>query len=403
MTDRDGLGDRLDAAVRDFRVVLLDGLPRVGRTRLATRWAEARTNVAVQPIRSREEPLAPILLHDHVEAEDAVPFAERVREAERSGQAVRYVLLPGDIATTKLLEGRLTGITRTLLLHPMCLEDYDGGLALVKQVHGPAYGATPGPSPLVPAPLDVDLHWLRGGLPESLFASSDASSLEWRRQMLGGLLGREYGAFRVTEASGMPELLLLLAQRNGSEFDEEAYNQLKRQELKSALHVLERLGLIRRLPNLAADHFPGRTLRPKLYLRDSGLLHAQIGIETIAQLRTASNMGESWEGYAIEALVRTAGAGARATFFRAVTQEGKGEDEIDLVLDLRPRQPVIAAIEMKAGPRRRARGGFFRACDFIGATDRFIVHSSAKEIGDDALARLDLAEAIARVATLVKS
>lgn len=102
---------------------------------------------------------------------------------------------------------------------------------------------------------------------------------------------------------------------------------MKGQELNSVLYVLDSLGLTRSLENFPARSSSSIGKMPKIYIRDSGLLHALLGIETVEQLRQHPNVGDCWEGYAIGELIGAAGPGASSQFFRS--DEG---DEIDLIL-----------------------------------------------------------------------
>ena len=399
MSRRETIGADIDVALRQHRVVMLDGLPRVGRTLLVDRWVALRDDVEALPLGQPSN--AGTTVHDHLDMARAIQVIDIVRGADWTAGGCRLVLVPDDLATLRHIETRLPGLAMTLRLEPMSLADCRAEIAALQPAQGAAPGNVPTATPAAPITMALDKHWLRGGLPQSLSAANDHDSLVWRRHLLQGLVDRDYSSFRVTEATRMPEFLLELARRQGAEFNEDAYAKLKRPELRSAIHVLERIGLVRRLRNVAGDYLrEGAGQWEKVYVRDSGLFHALVGIETEDQLRNSAMNGDSFEGYAVEALVQAAGAACEATFFRAITVEGEGADEIDLILDFSPAKTLKIAIEMKVGTARRARQGFFRACEVVGANERFVVHSGDEPAVEAGLPRLDVVEAVSRVRLL---
>lgn len=392
---RGGLADRIDRALRPGQIVVLDGMPQVGRSSFAHAWAAERGDVAMAG--TADAAGARFLLHDHMDAAAAANLIAKVRVAEWADAGPGMLVVPDDIATVRALRNTLTATAEVLRLEPMTLEDCRAA-ALPAVPAGPAVvAAAPGPGAAVPAVPTQEVHWLRGGMPDALYATTDAQSLVWRRNLLVGVLDRDYSAFGVEAATRLPEVALELARRNGCEHDEDGHPWLRRKELGSAVHVLKEVGLVRRLPNLANRLVQGKVHKEKLYIRDTGLLHALVGVEDVLQLRDWRNAGESFEGYVIEELIRASG-NAAAGFFRAETEPGLGADEVDLVLDFTPRRAAKLAIEVKKGEGSRARPGFARACALIQPTDMFVVHSGPAPAPAPGMPRLDLASAIARVA-----
>lgn len=391
---RPGLQEQLDAAVMESRLTVLYGLPRVGRTRLATRWAAQRGDVAVLPYGSSVEGAA-IILYDHVNLANATAFANRFRELERTGNGTRFVLVPIDLAVEKALQATLAGSAHLLEVPPIQPAEFAAERLATDAATGPSVDATPASIPTNAAAPDPHFQWLRGGLPESLGAETDGGSLRFRRRLISGLLARDYGDFRVTEASRPTDILNWIANQHAGEFDEDKCQLVRRPELRSVVHVLERLCVVRRLPNFPAGSNHAMTLLPKMYVRDSGILHALLGIETLAQLRGHHVVGDSWEGYGVEALTLAAGGLAISQFYRVAGQDGA--DEIDLVLDFSARGGAIAAIEFKVSADVGPRPGFERGCAAIGATERFLVHSGDFADTGRKVHRLDIATALGRV------
>jgi predicted AAA+ superfamily ATPase len=395
---RSRIEEALSKAVRESRITLLHGLPRVGRTVAARRWASGRDDVSTQTFQALRADLAPILLYDHLSSDDVPGFVARFRTCESSADDTRFIVIPVDLATTRLLQTALTGSVRTLDLDPVQLHDYVAQWSITSSAAGPSPNLIAQPEPSNAPACNPEIHWLRGGLPESLYADNDQASLSWRRQMLDGLLSRDYSSWGIQSGFRFPDILRWVANQNGGEFDENACQIAKRSDLLSAVYVLDRLQLTRRLPNYPAGSSPSLAKKPKLYIRDSGILHALLGIETINQLRNHPKVGDSWEGYAIETLILATGGIGTSQFYRA--KGVNGEDEVDLVLDFRPRSERLVAIEFKTNPAEGPKAGFYRAREAIGATDGFVVHSGASANTKDPVHRLDLMTAVRRVADL---
>ena len=216
--------------------------------------------------------------------------------------------------------------------------------------------------------------------------------------MIKTLLERDYTHWKVPQSYRIQDALCYLANRNSDEFDSNPLGIGKLAEFKSAVHVLEKLGLVRRLFNFPAGSNESLTRKPKLYVRDTGILHAMLGIETAEQLRSHKNAGASFESYAIEALILAAGEGCSAQFYRA--DGSNGADEIDLVLNFPGQNNRVVAIECKVGADRPPRRGFFPGYEVVKASEKFVVHAGQTPDRNGAVHRLDLNSAIKRVATI---
>ena len=127
---------------------------------------------------------------------------------------------------------------------------------------------------------------------------------------------------------------------------------------------------VRRLPPFHANTGKRLVKSPKTYVRDSGVLHALLGIKDHNALAGHPVVGPSWEGFVIENLLGAAPERTLASFYR--TAAGA---EIDLVLDL----PDGArwAIEIKRGLTAKPEKGFFLACEDLQPVRRFVVYSGA--------------------------
>jgi predicted AAA+ superfamily ATPase len=190
--------------------------------------------------------------------------------------------------------------------------------------------------------------WLRGGFPESLLAAVDEDSLDWREDFIRTFLGRDIASLEL----GLPLPLMerlwrLLAHSQGQTLNASRLAgllDLRSTRLKQLLAVLEQTFMLRLLPPLEANLTKRLVRSPKLYLRDSGLLHNLLGIETYDDLLAHPQAGESWEGFVIEQLI-AAHPRWRPHFLR--TSNGA---ELDLVLE-RGRQRRVYEIKLSKAPR----------------------------------------------------
>jgi len=217
--------------------------------------------------------------------------------------------------------------------------------------------------------------WLRGGFPPSLLAATDAQSLRWRRDFIRTYLERDIPQFgpRVA-AETLRRFWTMLAHRQGAPLN---VAQLARNvgiDAKTAgryVDLLVDLLLARRLPPWHANVGKRLAKAPRLYLRDSGLAHALLGIEDLEALLAHPVVGTSWEGFVIENLLATAPEGTAAFYYRT-----SGGAEIDLLIE-RP-GGALWAVEVKRALAPSASRGFRAACDDLRPARRFVVYPGAE-------------------------
>lgn len=399
---REDMHGDLDRALASSRIVVILGLPRVGRSAFVRRWAQDRGEAVVGSL-ADALPVDGTLIFDHLSLADTEPLIQYVRTAEAGDGSTRFIAIPRDLATANRLRTALAGSAPSIEICPLQLGEFQTERAVLSAPSGPIAAQTPGPVATNTAAFDPDVLWLRGGLPESLDAESDTASLDFRKRLLGDLLARDYSEWGVPLGTPLGNVLRWLANQNGGELDEAGFQLLKKAELRSVIYVFERLGLVRKLPNFPAGHSTSFSRMQKVHLRDSGLLHAVLGIETLGQLRESDpvTVGDSFETFAIEALIRASNGLATPQFYREDT--GNGPDELDLVLDFGRGVGRLVAIEFKVSPNTSPRPGFYRARDRIQATDTFIVHAGPSSITKDEIEHLDLSSAIQRIAAIAGS
>lgn len=217
--------------------------------------------------------------------------------------------------------------------------------------------------------------WVRGGLPESFLARDEASSLDWRNDFLSLLLARDIARSGAAIAEEkMRRLWTMLAHDQGGLWNGAriaAGLGLDTRTVNRHLGLLVDLLLARRLALYAANLGKRLVKSPKIYVRDSGLLHALLGIRDLPGLLGHPVVGASWEGFVIETLVGAAPKGTVASFYR--TANGA---ECDLVLEL-PGRARPWAIEAKRGAPPRLSRGFHSARADLRAERAFVVYPGA--------------------------
>lgn len=219
---------------------------------------------------------------------------------------------------------------------------------------------------------DRDKLWLRGGFPDSFTARSDAASARWRLAFVRTYLEREVPHLGVrVPASTLRRFWTMLAHRQGGLLNASALAQSLGVAPPTAsryVDMLVDLLLARRLPPYFANVGKRLVKAPKVYIRDTGILHALLGLRTYDDLLSHPVVGPSWEGFAIENLLAVAPFGTDAWFYR--TRAGA---EIDLLL-LLPDQRLWA-VEVKRGPVRKTSRGLEIAANDLDVAERFVVHS----------------------------
>lgn len=205
----------------------------------------------------------------------------------------------------------------------------------------------------------ADTLWLRGGFPSSFTASTDATSLEWRRNFIRTYLERDIPQLgpRIP-AETLRRLWVMLSHDQGGMLNAArlaAALGVSGQTVARYIDLLCDLLLVRRLTPWASNAGKRMVKSPKVYVRDSGLVHALLGIGSLDDLLAHPVAGMSWEGWVIENLIAAAPAGTEAFCYR--TSAGA---EIDLVLELRPGKRW--AIECKRSLIPTPARGFHEGC-----------------------------------------
>lgn len=220
---------------------------------------------------------------------------------------------------------------------------------------------------------DPNRLWLRGGFPDSYQARSDSESLTWRQNFIRTYLQRDVPQFgpRIP-ATTLERLWTMLAHNQGGLLNASQLASglsLSAPTVTSYIDLLSDLLLVRRLPPCLANVGKRLVKSPKVFIRDSGLVHALLQIKTWDELMGHPVVGPGWEGFVIENLIAASPALTSASFYR--TAAGA---EMDLVLDI-PGKPERWAIEIKHGLTPRPSRGFHNALEDLKPSRAFVVHS----------------------------
>ena len=225
---------------------------------------------------------------------------------------------------------------------------------------------------------DRDRLWLRGGFPDSFLAADEAASVEWREEFIGTYLERDIPLLgpRIP-AETLRRFWTMLAHEQGTLLNAASVAGaigVSGQTVGRYLDLMVDLLLVRRLPPWSKNAGKRLVRSPKVYVRDTGLVHALLGLRDLDAVLGHPVTGGSWEGFVIENLLAAAPSGTSACFYRTAVGA-----EIDLVLDLPPKERW--AIEIKRSSAPVLSKGFYLGCGDIKATRRMVVHAGEDTFG----------------------
>ena len=368
------LYQELQGSLGLFPAVALVGPRQVGKTTLAQAVAAGRDSVYLD----LENPAQRARLADTVRYlerhEDKLVILDEVHRVPELFQTLRGVIDRG--------RQRGRGVGRFLLLGSASMDLMrQSGESLAGRI---AYMELAPFSVLETDAGDLDTLWLRGGFPDSFLAQDSRASIVWRDSFIRTYLERDIPMLgpRIP-AETLRRFWTMLAHGQGGLFNGARLAGSLAVDGKTVaryLDLMTDLLLVRRLQPFHANVKKRLVKSPKVYARDSGLLHALLGIADTEALLGHPVVGASWEGFVIENLLSVAPALSLPSFYRTSTGA-----EIDLLLELSGLQERWA-IEIKRGPAPKPSKGFYTAIDDIKATRAFVAHP-----GED---RYPLSEAV---------
>jgi uncharacterized protein len=214
--------------------------------------------------------------------------------------------------------------------------------------------------------------WLRGGFPDSFLAKNEKNSLAYRMSFIRTYLEREIPQFGSRIASQTLERFwTMLAHSQGSIINASQLSRslmLSAKSVTSYVDLFTDLLLVRKISPYFANIKKRMVKSPKVYIRDSGLLHGLLGIRDFENLLGHPIIGNSWEGFVLENLINCSPVGTKSSFYRT-----SGGAEVDLVLEL-PGKQAPWVFEVKHGIMGKLNKGFYYAVEDIAPEKSFVVH-----------------------------
>jgi len=242
---------------------------------------------------------------------------------------------------------------------------------------------------------DLNALWVRGGFPLAWLASNDAASLTWREVFITTYLEKDIPALgpRIP-ATTLRRLWTMLAHNQGELLDQAKLASalaISGQTVGRYIDLLSDLMLVRRLPAWSGTVGKRLVRAPKVYVRDSGLVHALLGLQDLDAVLSHPVAGSSWEGFVVEQLINAAPS-AQASFYR--TSNGA---EVDLVLEFRNSQTWVIEIKRSSAPT--VSKGFYTAANDLSASRKLLVapvgQSYPMKEGIEVMSPLEAAQLIA--------
>lgn len=379
------------AALNRQPAVALIGPRQVGKTTLALEMAAVRDSLYLdlEDSNDREKLSEPALFLDQYE--DKLVILDEIHRAPELFQALRGIIDRGR------RKGKRTG--RFLILGSASID-------LLRQSGESLAGRI---EYVDMQPLDItetgtaanamNRLWIRGGFPDSYLAKSDRDSFRLRKNFIRTYLERDIAQFgpRIP-AETLERLWKMLSHGQGSLLN--ASNlasalSLSAPTVTKYIDLLVDLLLVRRLRPFHANVGKRLVKSPKVYVRDSGLVHALLDIQNHNQLLGHPVAGTSWEGFVIENLLSVVADRSLASFYR--TSAGA---EVDLVLEF-PGISEIWVIEIKRALSARPKKGFYQACNDIQPHKSFVVYAGDDRYpvseGVEAIGVVEMSELLRRV------
>jgi len=218
--------------------------------------------------------------------------------------------------------------------------------------------------------------WLRGGFPDSYLAADDDVAMDWLENLIRTYLERDIPqmGFRVP-AARLRRLWTMLAHLQGETINYSKLASNLEVDAKTVSHyidILTDLLLVRRLEPWHPNVKKRLVKSPRYYVRDSGILHRLLAINSHDTLLSNPVLGKSWEGFAVENILSVLPGRTETYFYR--TAAGA---EVDLVIKMPSSE--IWAIEIKYGVAPKIGKHYSQTCDDVGATHKYILYGGEDE------------------------
>lgn len=364
---------KLSSALSNMPVVALIGPRQVGKTTLALHFTEqhfdkesfyldleldtdlSKLNDAESYLRRFENQ---ILIIDEVQRKPDLFRLLRglVDIRKRAGEKTGQFLLLGSASRDLLQQSSetLAGRIRYLELSPFtALEIYKTD----------------------PLGFNPNKLWFRGGFPDSYLATNDDESRAWRRDFISTYVERDIPLMGPqVSPTRMKRFWSMLAHYHGQQIVLSSFGkslEVSHTTVKTYLDILSDFYMVRQIQPWAGNTKKRLIKSPKIFIRDTGILHNLLNIHDFESLLGHPAVGSSWEGFVVENIIINLSDKWQYSYYRTTTQT-----EIDLVLEGSDKQ--VWAVEIKRSAAPSLKNQFHRACDDIRATKKFVVYSGTE-------------------------
>jgi predicted AAA+ superfamily ATPase len=349
----------IESLLRQFPVVAILGARQVGKTTLARELVARRRGPTTTFDLESAEDLS--LLADPLLALRPVSGLVVIDEVQRQ---------PGLFSTLRVLVDDPRARRRFLVLgsaSPDLLRQTSESLA-----GRIAYHELDGFSPEEVGSRHASRLWCRGGFPRSFLARSDTASLAWRRELIRTYLERDIPALGLRlPAPALRRFWMMLAHYHGRIWNASEFARsfgVAHTTVQRYLDVLTATFVVRQLRPWHENIAKRQVKAPKVYLRDSGLLHALLGLATARDVASHPVVGASWEGFALDTVVLRLGARPEECYFWATHSGAK----LDLLV-VRGRRRL--GFEFKRSATPRATRSMRTAMEVLGLSELCVIHA----------------------------
>ena len=219
-------------------------------------------------------------------------------------------------------------------------------------------------------PFEIEPLWLRGGFPDSYLAPTDLLSLEWRKDFFATYVERDIPSLGVG-ATQLSRFWRMLAHYHASQINLSEFGRnlgVSHTTIRNYLDILTDFYMVRQLQPWSGNIKKRLIKSPKVYIRDSGILHSLLQLSNMDALLSHPIVGASWEGFIVENIVNQLNSRWECFYYRTATGV-----ELDLVLYSPDNE--VWAIEIKRSLAPKLSRGFYEACKDINATHKWVVYA----------------------------
>lgn len=216
--------------------------------------------------------------------------------------------------------------------------------------------------------------WLRGGFPRSLIPRGDTQSFEWRMDFIRTFLEQDISNFGIKiPAENLSRFWRMFAHVSGQLLNSSKLAGslgVSSHTIRHYIDILRHTYMLRVLEPYTGNIKKRLVKSPKVYIRDSGILHTLLDIETMNDLFAHPIYGASWEGFVIEQILSLSPR-IKASFYR-----NSNGNEIDLILEYKQKR---IAVECKSSTNPQLKPGFTIALNDLNITEAWIITPTTNE------------------------